>query len=41
MKKYLFLLFKVKILVLAVSALFDVNSLFYVSESQTWLKFYV
>lgn len=38
-KKYLFLLFKVKILVLAVSALFDVNSLFYVSESQTWLKF--
>ena len=29
-KKYLFLLFKVKILVLTVSALFDVNSLFYV-----------
>lgn len=39
-KKYFFLLFKVKTLVLAVSALFDVNSLFYVSESQTCLKFY-
>lgn len=41
MKKYFFLLFKVKTQVLAVSALFDLNSLFSVSESQTWLKFYV
>ena len=40
-KKYFFLLFKVKTQVLAVSALFDLNSLFSVSESQTWLKFYV
>ena len=40
-KKYFFLLFKVKTQVLAVSALFDLNSLNSVSESQTWLKFYV
>ena len=40
-KKYFFLLFKVKTQVLAVSALFDLNSLFSVSASQTWLKFYV
>ena len=40
-KKYFFLLFKVKTQVLEVSALFDLNSLFSVSESQTWLKFFV